>query len=85
MNLETIGGTLISIFETVGETPAVDFLQSIHDKNLKFWRVIIYDADYGLELERSRAVKTATSLDDKLVTAFQTIITASALKNGITL
>lgn len=76
---------LITALATVGQEPVVDFLQSIHDKNVKLYRVIIYDADYALSEGQVAATKTATNIDDSLIAAARQILTASATKNGITL
>lgn len=76
---------LISALATVGEQPLVDVLQVIHDKNLKLYRVIIYDVDYALSEGQIAATKTKTTIDDDLVKAAQGILNASATKNGITL
>lgn len=76
---------LITALATVGQQPVVDFLQAIHDKNIKLYRVIIFDADYALSEGQVAALKSATKIDDQLVAAAQGILKASASANGITL
>lgn len=76
---------LITALATVGQQPIVDLLQAIHDKNIKLYRVIIYDADYALSEGQIAATKTATNIDDDIVKAAQGILNASATANGITL
>lgn len=76
---------LITALATVGQQPVVDFLQAIHDKNIKLYRVIIFDADYALSEGKVAALKTATNIDDGIINAVQGILNASASANGITL
>ena len=85
MNLEFILGLLISALATAGTTPAVSLLQSIHDKNPKQYRALVYVLDYGLSEGADLALKTATKVDDETVAALQAILRASATQNGITL
>lgn len=83
--MNTWVGYLITALATVGQQPVVDLLQAIHDKNLKLYRVIIYDADYALSEGQIAATKTVTKIDDELVAAAKGILNASASANGITL
>ena len=76
---------IITALATVGQKPVVDFLQSIHDKDVKLYNAIIYGADYALSEGQVAATKTATNIDDSLVEAAQGILKASATVNGITL
>jgi hypothetical protein len=85
MNLDFIVPLLISALKAAGKQPAVDFLQSFHDKNVKLYRLIIYGLDYGLSEGAIAAVKSKTNIDDEMVAALQEIVAASAAVNGITL
>lgn len=85
MNLDFIVPLLISALKAAGKQPAVDFLQSFHDKNVKLYRLIIYGLDYGLSEGAVVALKSKTNIDDEMIAALQEIVSASAVANDLTL
>jgi hypothetical protein len=78
-------GLIISALLTVGTEPAVTFLQSIHDKNLKLYRAIVYSLDFLLTEGANAASKTETKIDDQLAVALRQVLNASASANSISL
>jgi len=85
MNLDLIGGILISAIVSAEKAPVLAFLQSIHDKDADEYKALIFAANYGLKKAKTATDKTGTKLDDQAVAAIQDILSSSASANGITL
>lgn len=84
-NLDSIGAILISALVAGEQDAVLTFLQSFYTKDPDEYKAIIYLANFGLKKAADAATKSATQLDDQTIAAAKGLLTASALKNGITL
>lgn len=83
--VEMIGSILINSLVTGESDKAIALAQALHDFDADLYAGLVYLLKFALKDADKEALKTATKLDDEGVKALETLLVASAEKNGITI
>lgn len=83
--LELILGAVTGAITTIGESKFEDVLQELHDKDLDAYKAVIAAGHAFVSKLKPLVLKSATKIDDAVLSAVEQAVTASAAKNGITL
>lgn len=85
LNLDFIGGILLSAIVSAEKSTVLALLQSIHDKDKDEYEALVYGLKFALKKGAGLAGKTTTQLDDEVITNAKAILSESASANGLTL
>lgn len=83
--IEFLLGSLTGAIATIGESKLEDALQDLHDKDPKGYKAVIAAGDLFVTKITPIVQKSATKIDDAVLTALGDAIKSSASKNGINL
>jgi len=83
--LEFLLGTVTGALTSIGESKLEDVLQQLHDSNPDDYKAAISGGNALVKHLQPLVQKSATKIDDAVLSAIGQAVATSAEKNGITL